>query len=90
MDTKIDNPADCEVRSVIRFLNAQNVLLVEFMPRGTTIVFMGFNVWTTCILLQLSFNEYSQGNMKWFTIKMIQVEIKTVIWSIKQIDGKIG
>jgi hypothetical protein len=37
MDKKIDNPADCEVRSVIRFLNAQNVLLAEFMPRGTTI-----------------------------------------------------
>jgi hypothetical protein len=25
MNKKIDNPADCEVRSVIRFLNAQNV-----------------------------------------------------------------
>jgi hypothetical protein len=37
MNTKIDNPADCEVRSAIRFLNAQNALLVEFMPRGTTI-----------------------------------------------------
>jgi hypothetical protein len=36
MNTKIDNPADCEVRFVIRFLNTQNVL-VEFMPRGTTI-----------------------------------------------------
>jgi hypothetical protein len=37
MNKKIDNPADCEVRSVIRFFNAQNVLLVEFMPQGTTI-----------------------------------------------------
>jgi histone-lysine N-methyltransferase SETMAR len=37
MNKKIDNPADCEVRSAIRFLNAQNVLLVEFMLRGTTI-----------------------------------------------------
>jgi histone-lysine N-methyltransferase SETMAR len=37
MSTKIDNPADCEVRSAICFLNAQNVLLVELMPRGTTI-----------------------------------------------------
>jgi histone-lysine N-methyltransferase SETMAR len=37
MNKKIDNPADCEVRSAIRFLNAQNILLVEFMPRGTTI-----------------------------------------------------
>jgi histone-lysine N-methyltransferase SETMAR len=37
MNKNIDNPADCEVRSVIRFLNAQNVLLVEFMPQGTTI-----------------------------------------------------
>jgi histone-lysine N-methyltransferase SETMAR len=37
MNKKIDNPADCEMRSAIRFLNAQNVLLVEFMPQGTTI-----------------------------------------------------
>jgi hypothetical protein len=37
VNKKINNPADCEVRSVIRFLNAQNVLLLEFMPRGTTI-----------------------------------------------------
>jgi histone-lysine N-methyltransferase SETMAR len=37
MNKKIDNPTDCEVRYVIRVLNAQNVLLVEFMPRGTTI-----------------------------------------------------
>jgi hypothetical protein len=37
MNKKIDSPADCEVRSAIRFLNAQNVLLVEFMPLGTTI-----------------------------------------------------
>jgi hypothetical protein len=37
MNKKIDNSAECEVRSVIRFLNAQNVLLVEFMLRGTTI-----------------------------------------------------
>jgi histone-lysine N-methyltransferase SETMAR len=37
MNTKIDNPADCEVRSAIHFLYAQNVLLVEVMQRGTTI-----------------------------------------------------
>jgi hypothetical protein len=37
MNTKIDNPANCEVQSAIRFLNAENVLLVEFMPRGATI-----------------------------------------------------
>jgi histone-lysine N-methyltransferase SETMAR len=37
MNKKIHNPADCEVRSAIRFLNAHNVLLVEFMPRSTTI-----------------------------------------------------
>jgi histone-lysine N-methyltransferase SETMAR len=37
MNKKIDNPADCEVRSVIRFLNAQNVLVVGFMPQDTTI-----------------------------------------------------
>jgi hypothetical protein len=29
MNKKIDNPADCEVRSVIRFLNAQNVRAIE-------------------------------------------------------------
>jgi hypothetical protein len=37
LNKKIDNPAEYEVRSAIRFLNAQNVLLVEFMQRGTTI-----------------------------------------------------
>jgi hypothetical protein len=29
MNKKIDNPADCEVRSVIRFLNAQNVHAID-------------------------------------------------------------
>jgi transposase len=29
MNKKIDNPADCEVRSVIRFLNAQNVRAID-------------------------------------------------------------
>jgi hypothetical protein len=47
MSKKIDNPADCEVRSGIRFLNAQNVLLVEFMPLGTTI-----NVESYCATLR--------------------------------------
>jgi histone-lysine N-methyltransferase SETMAR len=32
VNKKIDNPADCEVRSVIRFFDR-----VEFMPQGTTI-----------------------------------------------------
>jgi transposase len=29
MSKKIDNPADCEVRSVISFLNAQNVRAID-------------------------------------------------------------
>jgi histone-lysine N-methyltransferase SETMAR len=37
INNKIDNPADCEVRFVIRFLNAQNILSVEFMPQSITI-----------------------------------------------------
>jgi histone-lysine N-methyltransferase SETMAR len=49
MNKKIDNPDDYEVRSAIRFLNAQNVLLVEFMPRGTTI-----NAETYCATLRRS------------------------------------
>jgi hypothetical protein len=29
MSKKIENPAECEVRAVIRFLNAQNVRPIE-------------------------------------------------------------
>jgi hypothetical protein len=37
MNKKIDNPADCEVRSVIRFLNAQNVRAIDIHRQLTTV-----------------------------------------------------
>jgi hypothetical protein len=38
MNKKIDNPADCEVRSVISFLNAQNVRAID-IHRQLTVVY---------------------------------------------------
>jgi hypothetical protein len=37
MNKKIDNPADSEVRSVIRFLNAQNVRAIEIHRQLTAV-----------------------------------------------------
>jgi transposase len=37
MNKKIDNPADCEVRSVIRFLNAQNVRAIDIHRQLTAV-----------------------------------------------------
>jgi transposase len=37
MNKKIDNPADCEVRSVIRFLNAQNVRAIDIHRQITAV-----------------------------------------------------
>jgi transposase len=37
MNKKIDNPADCEVRSVIRFLNAQNVRTIDIHRQLTAV-----------------------------------------------------
>jgi transposase len=37
MNEKIDNPADCEVRSVIRFLNAQNVRAIDIYRQLTAV-----------------------------------------------------
>jgi hypothetical protein len=41
MNKKIDNPADCEVRSVIRFLNAQNVLPIDIHRQLTAVYVEG-------------------------------------------------
>jgi hypothetical protein len=37
MNKKIDNPANCEVRSVIRFLNAQNVRAIDIHRQLTAV-----------------------------------------------------
>jgi transposase len=37
MNKKIDNPADCEVRSVMRFLNAQNVRAIDIHRQLTAV-----------------------------------------------------
>jgi hypothetical protein len=37
MNKKIDNPADCEVRSVIRFMNAQNVRAIDIHRQLTAV-----------------------------------------------------
>jgi transposase len=37
MNKKIDNPSDCEVRSMIRFLNAQNVRAVDIHRQLTAV-----------------------------------------------------
>jgi hypothetical protein len=37
MNKKIDNPADCEVQSVIRFLNAQNVRAIDIHRQLTAV-----------------------------------------------------
>jgi hypothetical protein len=37
MNKKIDNSADCEVRSVIRFLNAQNVRAIDIHRQLTAV-----------------------------------------------------
>jgi hypothetical protein len=37
MNKKIDNPADCEVRPVIRFLNAQNVRAIDIHRQFTAV-----------------------------------------------------
>jgi histone-lysine N-methyltransferase SETMAR len=58
MNKNIDNPADSEVRSVIHFWNTQNVLLVEFMPQGTTI-----NAESYCATLRRL--RYAIQNRRW-------------------------
>jgi hypothetical protein len=37
MNKKIDNPTDCEVLSVIRFLNAQNVRAIDIQRQLTAV-----------------------------------------------------
>ena len=37
MSQKIENPANCEVRSVIRFLNAQKVRAIEIHRQITAV-----------------------------------------------------
>jgi hypothetical protein len=37
MDMPLVATAKCEIREVIRFLNAKKILFIDFMPPGTTI-----------------------------------------------------
>jgi hypothetical protein len=44
MNKKIDNPADCEVQSVNRFLNAQNVHAIDIHRQLTAV----YGEWIEC------------------------------------------
>jgi transposase len=57
MNKKIDNPANCEVRSVIRFLNAHNVRAIDIHRQLTAVYSEGVMNESSVRKWRLMFND---------------------------------